>query len=132
MFWFLSLGDGWDGISSGVSGWETGISVTKMAVSTISVSAKSITSPSSITDSWGSSDGWGSSGLNVDIGCSRDFGMDVWLSWDFDMDIGFSGDFLMDIRFSGNFLVDVRYGSWVNLSGIIVWVDECWSKCSMS
>merc|ERR1712020_562867 len=129
-----------------------------MAISTISVSAKSITTPSSITDGWCSSDGWGSNsmgignwgmsvgycwgsngnwggyGLNVKIRFSRDFGMDIGFSWDFGMDIGFSGDlfmyirysgdFLMYIRFSGNFLVDIRYGSWVNLSSIIVWVDE--------
>jgi hypothetical protein len=41
------------------------------------------------------------------------------------MYIGFSGNILMDVWLGGNFGVDVWFSSWVYLSSIIVWVDEC-------
>jgi hypothetical protein len=54
----------------------------------------------------------------MDIGFSSDFCVYVWFGSDLFMNIGFSSDFSMDVGF----------GSWVDLTGIIVWVDECWSK----
>merc|ERR1719216_738009 len=74
--------------------------------------------------SWGSGKGnWGSYLVYVWYSCW--FKVYVWFSCDFCMNIGFSSDFSMDIGFSSDFGVDVGFGSWVYLSGIIVWVDVC-------
>merc|ERR1719412_1213419 len=59
------------------------------------------------------------------IGFGGDVFMYIGFGSDFFMYIWFSGDLFMDIGFSSDFGVDVGFGSWVYLSGIIVWVDVC-------
>merc|ERR1712224_966487 len=84
--------------------------------------------------SWGSGNGnwgsylvyvWYSCWFNVYVWFGSDFGMNIGFSSDFFMYIGFSSDFFMYIGFSGDFFMDIGFGSWVYLSGIIVWVDVC-------
>merc|ERR1719278_1994080 len=58
-------------------------------------------------------------GLSSDVFMYIGFGSDVF------MYIGFGGDIFMYIGLGGNFGVDVWFSSWVYLSSIIVWVDEC-------
>merc|ERR550539_1371528 len=164
-FDFLCFGDSWDGIGTVVGSYWGSISVgTMISISVKSVvSTKTISAIStgvcgnwssgywgsgnwgsgisdwgmSISD-WGSGDGnWGSYWLNVYVWLGGDFGVYVGFGSDFFMYIGFGSDFFMDVWFSSNLEVEVRFGSWVYLTGIIVWVDECgwgsgvcyWGSC---
>merc|ERR1719362_1540499 len=119
----------WGSSNWGSGNWGSGISDWGMSIS-----------------DWGSGNGnWGSYWLNVYVWLGGDFSVYVWFGGnffmyigfssdffmyigfgsDFFMYIGFGSDFFMDVWFSGNLEVEVRFGSWVYLTGIIVWVNEC-------
>merc|ERR1712223_1090711 len=78
---------------------------------------------------------WSSYWLKVYVWLGSDFGMNVrfscnvfmyiGLSSDVFMYIGFGSDLFMYIWLGSNFGVDVWFSSWVYLSSIVVWVDEC-------
>ena len=96
------------------------------------------------SNGWGSSDGnnlswflvkvWLSWDLLVDVWLGWDLLMNVWLGWDFLVNVWFSWDFLVDVWLGWNLGVDVWLSSWVDLAGIVVWVDgsNCGDSWGMS
>merc|ERR1719216_132356 len=103
-----------------------------ITVSTM-VSTESSKTITAISVSWGSGVGgncsWGSNSGNWSWGSGKgnwgSYLVYVWYSCWFKVYVWFSCDFGMNIGFSSDFGVDVGFGSWVYLSGIIVWVDVC-------
>merc|ERR1719319_656125 len=62
--------------------------------------------------------------LDIDVGFSGDIFMNVFLSCDIFMNIGDSFDIFMGVGLSSDIFVNVRDGGRVNLTGIIVGVDN--------
>merc|ERR1719492_593882 len=69
-----------------------------------------------------------SSNIFMNIGFSFDIFMNIWDSFNFFMNISFSGDVFMNIGFSFNLRVDVRFSEGIDLSSVVVRVDNM-MKC---
>merc|ERR1719278_2538132 len=63
-------------------------------------------------------------GSCVNIRGSCDFSVDVGFSCNLDIDVGFSGDIFMNVCLSSDIFVNVRDSGRVNLTSIIVGVDN--------
>merc|ERR1712213_137422 len=68
----------------------------------------------------------------MEVWFSEDFFVNVWFGSHFFVNVWFSSDFLVDVWFSWYFEVKVWVSSWVNLSGVVVWVGISVTKVSWS